>query len=142
MSYLHRRHGAAPCRGIARPPPAPRKPFMINPSIFSRNCSAILTSSLRSGSMGWGNMIMLDSRVATTPPVPPLRRGSAEHRSCSFPEARLLAFTVGRAPPTRHWFESLSRCRDVSTQVELLEPKSDRWHRGLVPRRLHRPLVA
>jgi len=67
---------------------------------------------------------MLDSRVATTPPVPPLRRGSAEHRSCSFPEARLLAPTVGRAPPTRHWFESLSRCRDVSTQVELLEPKA------------------
>jgi hypothetical protein len=34
-------------------------------------------------------MITLDSRVAITPTVPPLRRGSAEHRSSSFPEARL-----------------------------------------------------
>ena len=32
--------------------------------------------------------------------------------------------------------ESLSRCRD---QVELLEPRSDKWHRGLAPRRLLRP---
>ena len=40
------------------------------------------------------------------------------------PEARLLAFTVGRAPPVAPvvGFESLSRCRDVSTRVKLLEP--------------------
>jgi hypothetical protein len=75
-----------------------RKPFMFNPLIFSRNCSAILTSSLRSGSMRCENMITLDSRVAITRPVPPLRRGSAEHRSSSFPEPRLPLFAGRRFP--------------------------------------------
>jgi hypothetical protein len=31
------------------------------------------------------------------------------------------------ATPTRHWMESLSRHRDVSTQAELLVPWSDNW---------------
>jgi hypothetical protein len=30
--------------------------------------------------------------------------------------------------------ESLSRCRDVSTQVELLEPRSANGHHGFAPR--------
>jgi hypothetical protein len=104
---------------------------MINPSIFSRNCSAILTPSLRSGSMDCWNMITLDSRVAITPPVPPLRRGSAEDRSSSLPEARLPSNPPNR--PRAHCADrssrpshpsldlsSLSRCRDVSIQVKLL----------------------
>jgi hypothetical protein len=39
-----------------------RKPFMFNPSIFSRNCSAILTSSFRSGSMGCSRDVYVVSR--------------------------------------------------------------------------------
>jgi hypothetical protein len=43
-----------------------RKPFMINPSIFSRNCSAILTPSLRFESIDCLNMIMLKMVEAIT----------------------------------------------------------------------------
>jgi len=53
--------------------------------------------------------IMDDGQATITPPVPPLRRGSAEHRSSSFPKL-CLPFAVGAHRP--------------STQVEFWSPEA------------------
>ena len=42
--------------------------------------------------------------------------------SAALPRAHRSGRRTRAARRTRHWFESLSRCRDVSYQMKLLEP--------------------